>query len=145
MAVSPVIANVIMAGAVIAVGTVVLVWALSNFDSRQAEAGALFSTESGELKESFMIEDVWFYEDSDRHVDVTIRNVGMIDLQVVTIHVCVCGEGSDYETVWEEGEGIQKGEAETITVSFPWISGEYFIRVTTARGNQVTQSHNTSN
>jgi len=144
-AVSPVIANVIMAGAVIAVGTAVLVWALSNFRSEQAEADILFSNKSEKLKENFVIEDVWFYEDGDRHVDVTVRNVGTIDLQVATIAVCVCGEGSDYEMVWEEGEEIQEEEAETITVSFLWISGEYFIRVTTARGNQVTQSYNTSN
>ena len=141
-AMSPVIANVIMAGAVIAVGTAVLVWALSNFNSQQTEADTLFSDKSDQLKESFVVEDVWFHADGDRYINVTLRNVGMINFQVATIAVCT--QGSDYETIWEGDLEIQEGTASTITISFPWVSGEYFIRVTTARGNQVTQGYTAS-
>jgi len=134
---SPVISSVLMAAAVIAIGMVVVVWSNSVFSARQSAAGAFLSSRSESLKESFVIEDVWFYESSPKYTNVTVRNVGTIDLEVAAIYM----NGS---MVWNGGQGIEVGEAVTIKVSFAWESGEYCIVVATARGNQIREWYSTS-
>jgi len=134
---SPVISSVLLATAVIAIGLSVVVWSNSAFSARQSGASAFLSSRSESLKESFVIEDVWFYQGSPRYVDVTVRNVGTIDLEVVAIYM-------NGTTVWEGSQVIDVGETATIKVTFAWQSGEYRIVVATARGNQVREWHSTS-
>ena len=133
---SPVISSVLLASAVIAIGLTVVVWANSTFSARQSGAGAFLSSRSESLKESFVIEDVWFYN-SPKYVNVTVRNVGSIDMEVVAIYM-------NGTTVWDGSQVIDMGETATIKVFFTWDSGEYCIVVATARGNQVREWYSTS-
>ena len=134
---SPVISSVLLTAAVVAVGLTVVVWSNSTFSARQTGAGDFLSSRSEALKESFVIEDVWFDEDTSKYIDVTVRNVGSIDMEVAAIYV----NGS---MVWNGGQGIEVGEAITINVTFAWESGEYRVVVATARGNQVREWYSTS-
>lgn len=134
---SPVISSVLLAAAVVAIGMTVVVWSNSTFSARQSAAGAFLSSRSESLKESFVIEDVWFYESSPKYVDVTVRNVGSIDMEVAAIYI-------NGTAVWEGGQKIEVGEAATIKVYFDWDSGEYRIVVATARGNQVREWYSTT-
>jgi archaellum component FlaF (FlaF/FlaG flagellin family) len=88
------------------------------------------------LKESFVIEDVWFYN-SPKYVNITVRNVGSIDMEVVAIYM-------NGTTVWDGSQVIDVGETATIKVIFAWDSGEYRIIVATARGNQAREWYSTS-
>ena len=133
---SPVISSVLLAAAVISIGMVVVVWSNSTFSARQSAAGAFLSSRSESLKESFVLEDVWFYESSPKYVDVTVRNVGSIDLEVAAIYM-------NGTTVWDGSQGIEIGETATIKVIFDWNSGDYRIVVATARGNQVREWYST--
>jgi len=133
---SPVISSVLLAAAVIAIGLSVVVWSNSAFSARQSGASAFLSSRSESLKESFVIEDVWFYN-SPKYVNVTVRSVGSIDMEVVAIYM-------NGTTVWEGSQVIDVGETATIKVTFAWQSGEYRIVVATARGNQVREWYSTT-
>lgn len=134
---SPVISSVLLAAAVVAIGLTVVVWSNSTFSARQSGASAFLTSRSESLKESFVIEDVWFYQGSPKYVNVTVRNVGSIDMEVVAIYI-------NGTTVWEGSRGIEIGERATIKVTFAWQSGEYRIVVATARGNQAKEWYSTT-
>ncbi len=133
---SPVISSVLLAAAVVAIGLTVVVWSNSTFSARQSGASAFLSSRSESLKESFVIEDVWFHS-SPKYVNVTVRNVGSIDMEVAAIYI-------NGTTVWEGSQEIEVGEAVTIKVFFTWQLGEYRIVVATARGNQAKEWYSTS-
>lgn len=143
--VSPVIANVILAAAVIAVGMTVLVWATNSFGAHQSEADTFFFTRSEAMKESLVIEDVWFDEEGAlKYVNVTVRNVGTVSLKIEAIYIYMDGE-----EVWkidskDEGQWIEVGKAVTIRIDFPWVEGQYYILVATTRGNQVRECYSIS-
>ena len=139
-AVSPVIANVIMAAAVITVGIAALTWATTTFYSHQSGAGAYLLDREDAMKESFVIEDVWFYESSDKHVNVTVRNVGSVNLTIAAIYL----KNSTHEEVWDGSQLSEVGKAVTIKIPFSWVTGQYWITVATARGNQVRDCCSTS-
>lgn len=139
-AVSPVIANVMMAAAVITVGMVALTWATSTFYSHQSGAGAFLLSRREAMKESRVIEDIWFYEGSGKRVNVTVRNVGSVNLTIAAIYL----KNSTHEEIWEGSQMIEVGKAITIEIPFSWDTGQYTIVVATARGNQVRDCYNTS-
>lgn len=134
--VSPVIASVILIGAAIATGLVVVSWTSSNFATQQNEAGAFFSGRSDALSENFVIEDVWFYGGGSG-VNVTVRNVGTANLTVEAVYF----NGTDH---LGGSQDIEVGEAETITMTWSWELGHYYIVVASAKGNQVRELYNTS-
>ena len=86
-AVSTAISSIIMVAAVITVGLAVLAWANNNFASQQQASTAFFNSQNELMRENFVIEDVWFDPStSERNVDVTLRNVGNVDMNVTAIH-----------------------------------------------------------
>ena len=137
--VSPVIASVILIGAAIATGLVVVTWANNSFINQQSEAGVFFAERSAAMEESFVIEDVWFYVDGDKYVNVTVRNVGTANVTIEAVYF----NGTDH---LDESQGIVVGTAEMLTITWTpgWGSGSYYIVVASARGNQVREYYSTS-
>lgn len=131
-AASPAIAHVIMAATIVSVGISVLYWSNGNFNSHKRQASTFFSTSTEAMKESLVIEDIWFYEDSGKYVNITVRNVGKVDLEVAHIYV-------NSERVWDDGQLIMMGEAVTIKAALSWEAGEHYIVVVTTRGNHVQE------
>jgi len=137
--VSPVIASIILIGAAIATGLVVVSWANNNFINQQTEAGVFFAGRSAAIEESFVIEDVWFYVDGDKYVNVTVRNVGVANITIEAVYF----NGTDR---LDESQSVVVGTAETLTITWTpgWESGSYYIVVASARGNQVREYYSTS-
>jgi len=132
--VSPVVASVILAAAVIATGIATLYWASSALDIQRSEAGVFFFNKSEAVREVLVIEDVWFYEFGGvKYVNVTVRNVGTVDFEVVSVYL----NGSK---AWDGSVGVGVGEAVTVEIEFSWNEGIYQIAVVTARGNRVESS-----
>lgn len=123
-----------MVAAVITMGLAVVAWAANNFSIQQGEVGGFFSSRSQAMRENFVIEDVWFYSGG---VNVTVRNIGAVDLTVEAIYF----NGTDH---LDGDRGIVMGDAETITITWDWQTGYYYIVVATARGQQVREFYNTS-
>jgi len=135
--VSPVIASVILVGAAIATGLVVVSWANNNFINQQTEAGVFFAGRSASMEESFVIEDVWFYGNGD-YVNVTVRNVGAANMTIEAVYF----NGTDR---LDESQSVVVGTDETLTITWTsgWEDGSYYIVVASARGNQVREYYST--
>jgi archaellum component FlaF (FlaF/FlaG flagellin family) len=125
-----------MVAAVVAVGLSVVAWTASTFSAQQQQASGFFSNESQKIQESFVIEDVWFYSSPAKGVNVTIRNVGTVGMAVTAI---------DFNGTHKLGaaQNILIGEAKTITITWAWQDGYYYIVVASARGQQIREFYST--
>jgi len=122
-----------MVAAVVAVGLSVVAWTASTFSSQQQQTSAFFSDRSQIIQENFVIEDVWFYTGG---VNVTLRNVGTVGMTVAAIDF----NGTNRLAA---AQSILIGEAKTITMTWTWTSGYYYIVVASARGQQIREFYST--
>ena len=151
-AVSTVISTVLMTSLAIMMGTLVVFWASQTLGNYQGSAGVYFANRSNALKESFVIEDIWFYRSSQPTcwtqsssgsyycVNVTVRNTGAIDLKVVAIYL--------NSTSYPVSKTLTVGQSVTITLTLnPAYDSTkvYFFIIATARGNKVTEFWKASN
>lgn len=140
-AVSTVISTVLMTSLAITMGTIVVFWASQTLGLYQGGASVFFIQRGEALKESFVIEDIWFY--SNDKVNVTVRNVGAIEIKIVAIHI----NGTVYSTN-PLPVTINVGQSVTIklTLTTPYDTSKvYFFVVATERGNQVREFWKASN
>ena len=84
---STVLGSVIMIAAVSLMGSVMLIWANTNLNSQQKELGDYYEDTSNALKETYVIEDVWLSSIPADNVNITIRNVGPINLEIKSIQI----------------------------------------------------------
>jgi len=125
----------------IMMGTLVVFWASQTLGTYQGSAGVFFTNRSNALKESFVIEDIWFH--SSNKVNVTIRNVGAIDLKIVAIYI----NGTAYTVSAQDGT-MTVGQSRTIklTLSPNYDTTKvYFFVIASARGNQAREFWKASN
>jgi archaellum component FlaF (FlaF/FlaG flagellin family) len=140
-AVSTAISSIIMVAAVITVGLAVLAWANNNFASQQQESTAFFNSQNELMRENFVIEDVWFHPStSEKDVDVTLRNVGNVDMNVTAIHFNA--------TILSQNQRIIKGSSVTIHIQdalLTWSPEDHFyVKVVSARGQQIREYYSTT-
>lgn len=144
-ALSTVIAQVIMLSATMALGAIAINWAVPTLQLYQSNAGIYYEQRAKALKESFIIEDVWF-NPSPNYVNITIRNVGSIEIQIAALYI----NGTSYSfTLDPSKRQVTTPEGQypirtykidiTSTPHFTWVAGKkYLIVIATQRGNQVT-------
>ena len=137
--ISVAISSVIMVAAVIAVGLTVVAWTTSTFAREQQETSEFFSNRGEALQENFVIEDVWFYSTPSKGVNVTVRNVGTVDMNLTSIRFD--GTGG---TVWTQSRIIPKNTFTTITITWTWTSGVYKVVAASLRGQQITEYYSTT-
>jgi archaellum component FlaF (FlaF/FlaG flagellin family) len=136
-AISVAISSVIMAAAVISVGIAVVAWTNSTFAQQQSETGEFFSSEGQRMREKFVIEDVWF-NPSPRYVDVTVRNVGSVNMTIDRISF-------DGTNRLASPQNIMNGTAATIRIDWDWGSTSHvYITVASLRGNYVRDYYSTT-
>lgn len=147
LAVSTIIANVLIAALVLTLGTVAVIWGTSQFMSVQGGAEVYFLTRGEALRERFIIEDVWFGKPpNDNALNVSVRNVGKIDLTVVSVYVsnvsAVTPAVSSQFTLSQPvlvGQLVQLGPLTLPSGAFQ-KDATYQIIVTTSRGGKVVQN-----
>ncbi len=109
---STAISAVIMIAAVSILGSAMLIWANNVFGGQQRTIGNYYEQNSNLLKETFVIEDVWLNESSppvgpSDYVNVTIRNVGDIAVNVTAVQVTALANNgtnacaSNYRSSWQ--------------------------------------------
>ena len=135
--ISVAISSVIMVAAVIAVGLTVVAWTTSTFAREQQETSEFFSNRGEALQENFVIEDVWFNSTAPKRVDITVRNVGTVNMSVTAINF-------NGENKLGTPQNITVGQSKTIPVTWNWASGYYYIVVASARGQQIREYYSTS-
>ena len=139
--ISVAISSVIMVAAVITVGLTVVAWTTSTFARQQSETAQFFSDRSQTIRENFVVEDVWFNAStSPKKVDITVRNVGEVGMNVTAIHFNA--------TILAQNQVITNGTAVTIHIQnalLTWSQGDYFyVKVVSARGQQIREYYSTS-
>ena len=118
-----------MLSVVAALGTGVVVFSSSHFQNLQKGLGDYYGTRTTALKETLTIEDVWFNSTTTpKHINVTVRNAGNIDLNVTAVYV-------NGTARWTGNQEVKVGQALTLVSYFDWTSGLHMINVATQRGN----------
>lgn len=138
---STVISTVLMTSLAITMGTLVVFWASQTIGLYQGGAGVYFLKRGESLKESFVIEDVWFH--TNNKVNVTIRNVGSIEIKILAIHI----NGTIYAGS-PLPVSLNVGVSRTLTITLASsydTSKVYFFVVASERGNQVREYWKASN
>lgn len=133
----------ILLSSVALMGTGLVTWSQSNLTERQANLSTSFSNNINKLKESLVLEYVWFDPDPDPTVHMTITNVGTNSINIVEIEF---RDTNTLQTI--QKYDISNGELNpSASYSFPadfnYVSYQSFTSViTTERGsifsNQVT-------
>ena len=85
--VGTVISSLIMVAAVAMLGSVVLIWANSSLNVEKTRISDDFATNSNLLRETFIVEDIWLSKSPADYVNITLRNIGDIALNVTSVNV----------------------------------------------------------
>jgi hypothetical protein len=80
-------ANLTMLVIVVALSSLLFVWAISSFGAYQGGAGYWFSSRSLANQERLSVENVFFTGASNNIVKIYVRNVGSIPFTVATVYV----------------------------------------------------------
>jgi FlaG/FlaF family flagellin (archaellin) len=86
------------------------------------------------MGERVIIEDVWFNSASGS-LDVYLRNVGKVDIQVSAVYVKHEAQSFDSPL------SLKVNEDGWLSIAFDWKSGDvYFIDIVTSRGTHIASS-----
>ncbi len=85
--ISNVISAVILIAAVSVLGSVMLIWANSTLGAQRQQIGDYYEENSNLLKETFIVEDIWLSQNPANYVNVTLRNVGGIAVDIKEVQV----------------------------------------------------------
>jgi len=147
LAVSTVVANLLMIAVTLSLAAVLVVWAGTSFGSLTSGSELFFAQRGQALQERFVIENVYFSGDtaSNHTIMIFVRNVGQEQVSLVAIYVndtslSPQGSGSWLCTSALPYTLVVGGVCEfNVQWSTTWNSGTIFnIVITSARGNRAT-------
>jgi len=136
--VSAVVTTLMLVVATGIIGVALLAWSNSSFAIQGMQISNQTASRINLVKESFVVEDVWFkidpYPNGDKYADVTIRNTGDLAVTISNIYV-------NNTRVWSEDQTITIGSVATIEdVPVDWSSGSVqSVWVETERGTDIKQ------
>lgn len=144
---STVVTSAILLAAVTIMGSMLLVWSQTSINEQKIELNMIFNTQMNKLNEDLIYENIWFAlpggNMTENHLNVTLRNVGILGLNVTSIRVTnVTGTNNTSLPLFDfTNGGIVTYESLSVNVTYPWQSSdELDIIVFTNRGNQfITQ------
>ncbi|MDH5754438.1 MAG: hypothetical protein OEY95_04455 [Candidatus Bathyarchaeota archaeon] len=145
-AVSVVVSNVILTGAVIAVGFVVLSWTQYRSSAYNEQYGEAMNADIARLKERLAFEYVFYnYNSSGGYLSVYLMNCGTVDnVTIQTVYVTaitgVLIQVNSNVTLRQfngnEIADLDRGEEGYFVLSLPnLISSSYSVRIVTGRGS----------
>lgn len=130
---STVVTSIIMVAAVGIMGAGLVSWSNSSFAVQQLNVANQAANRIDLIRETFVVEDVWFYDDDGKKGNITIRNTGELAVTISNIYV-------NNTQAWSGNQIIGMGDVATITLDVDWDSGNaQSILVKTARGSDVKQ------
>jgi len=142
LAVSTVVANMLMIAITLSLAAILVAWAGTSFGAFSSGSQLFFLQRGQAMQERFVIEFVNFTKSSDR-IDIFVRNVGAEEINVVAIYVngtapTITGENGSC-TIPDDSL-LTVGEVCDFKLEWStWTSGAIFnIVVASARGNQAT-------
>jgi len=131
---STVVTGVIMLSAVAVLGTMIVAWSNTNLFSHQQILNTQLSTNVNKIKESLMIENVWFNTTNTGYVNITLNNVGTIGFNVTEIRLT-----SIYlDRINSTNVPMLPSGTFSVSTNYPWETdpaAPVKVIITTARGN----------
>jgi len=135
---STVVTGVIMLSAVAVLGTAIVAWSNSNLFSNQQVLNTQLTTNVNKIKESIVIENVWFQTGSPKYINITLNNVGTIGLNVTSIKIDNKTDGT-IDQINQTNDAVLPGKTQSYKIKFGWQSSVPIkIFITTARDNIFT-------
>ena len=149
LAVSTVIANLLMITLTISLAAILVAWAGTSFGSFSSGAQLFFAQRGQALQERFVIESVFFKctsvcsTGSPLTLMIFVRNVGVESISLVAIYVndtaLQPGSGTGLCTALPSTIGVGQVCEFNVTWTSSWSSGSLFnLIVTSSRGNRAT-------
>ena len=130
---STVVTGVMMLSAVAVLGTMVVAWSNSSMFSHQQVLTSTLNTNVNKIKESLVIENIWFNSSSPRFVNITMNNVGTIGLNVTEIQL---GNTTTTHQVNQYNDPVLPGQTLSKKISYDWQSNATIqVLIKTARDN----------
>jgi hypothetical protein len=120
-----------------AMGAGLMAWSNSSFAIQSLQISNQTASRINLVKETFVVEDVWFRidpDDSAKYADVTVRNTGDLAVTVSNIYV-------NNSRVWDTDQTVSIGSVVKIqNVPVDWGSGNVqSVLVETERGTMLKQ------
>jgi hypothetical protein len=114
-------------------GSGLVAWSNSSFSIAQQKIANSTDSKINMIRESFVLEDVWFYNDGTDRANVTIRNTGNVAIKISHIYV-------NNTQVWNTGQNINATQAYTIRTDVNWNPNSLqSVWVKTLRGSEIKQ------
>ena len=135
---STVVTGVMMLSAVAVLGTAIVAWSNSNLFTSQQVLNTQLVTSVNKIKESLVIENVWFQTGSPKYINITLNNVGTIGLNVTSIKIDNKTDGT-IDQINQTNNAVLPGKTQSYKIKFGWQSNVPIkILITTARDNIFT-------
>lgn len=114
-------------------GSFLVTWSNSSFTAQQVKIANQTDSKINLIRESFVIEDVWFYNQPPEKMNVTLRNTGDVAIRITHIYI-------NNTQVWNGGQVINATKVAEISFSKDWNTGSpQSFWVKTQRGSEVKQ------
>ena len=128
-----VVTGAILLSAVTLLGTGLVSWTNSNLSTHQQTLQSSYSTATNKINEFLIIENVWFGQNPQKFVNITMNNVGNVGLNVIKIELVNSTDSVEYQF----GDGVILPEKSySAKISYGWGDNELVdITITTSRGS----------
>jgi len=144
LAISTVVANLLMIAITLSLAAILVAWAGSTYGSFSSGAQLFFVQRGQAMQERFVVENVYF-NSSESYIRVFVRNVGVEEIRVVAIYVNGTNPSEvSGGTCAVPGSPVTMGVGSVCEFRLSWtftggyLSGSVFnLVVATARGNQA--------
>jgi hypothetical protein len=134
---STVVTTLLMVVATGIIGSALAAWSNSSFAMQSLQISNQTASRINLVKETFVVEDVWFFTKSGNvpYANVTIRNTGDLAITISKIYV-------NSTQVWSGSQTVAIGNVVTIKdVPIGWRSNDLqSVWTHTARGTDVKQT-----
>lgn len=150
LAVSTVIANMLMILITLSLAAILVAWAGTSYGTFASGSQLFFAQRGQALQERFVVENVFFNTGPPKTILIYIRSVGPIDISIDTIYIngnpvatpfspsvkCTLSTTTQTYTTFPVGGPV--GGVCQFNLTYTWTEGTtYAILVATARGNQA--------
>ena len=128
-----VVTGAILLSAVSFLGSGLVSWTNSNLFTHQQDLQSSYSKATNKINEFLIIEKVWFGQNPQKFLNITMTNVGNVGLNVTKIELTSSAGAIKYQ--FSNG-GILPEKSYSPPISYNWVDNQLVdITVTTSRGS----------
>ena len=116
-----VVTGAILLSGVTLLGTGLVSWTNSNLSTHQQALQSSYSTATDKINEFLIIENVWFGQNPQKFVNITMTNIGNVGLNVTKIKLTNSTDSMEYQ--FADGVILPK-KSHSAQISYEWGDNE---------------------